>query len=256
MRNVLTKLAAAAAVLAGASTSANAYVILTLTDTFNAVSVSCASNAVCGAGFTIANANLVSFSGAVGDFLVGSTQGSANTPGSAGLAAANTSSLAVTRTDSAAINKGLRVEFRAIDFFAPVGTLKSFQGSASDTAGQGLSRATDQVLSAFQTDSSNGTAFTAPLAPDALSTLSCSFFVTTNNSCDAGTKMWADPLSGVAGFSMRSLQQFNIAAGSVINTTSSLTAGLPLPEPMSASLVGIALLGLAFTARRGANKKA
>ncbi len=263
MRNVLTKLAVAAAALVGGVTSANAYVILTITDLSTATTTICNTSLACGVGWTIINSNTVSFTGTIGAFDVVATQGFGNTPGTPAVAFANTTSLSVNRNDGAAGLKGLKVTFDAIDFSAPIGQFKSLQGSASDTAGAGFFTAgSDFVASQFYVDSAGGTLFNSPLtappgstAADGLYATGCFFFVSTNGSCAAPGITWADPSAPVGTFSARSEQQFALNAASIVQTTSSLTIRT-VPEPMTTTLVGMALVGLAFASRRSAAKKA
>lgn len=262
MRNVLTKLAVATAALVGGVTSANAYVILTITDLSTATTTTC--NTLiggCGAGWSITNLNLVNFSGTVGVFDVAATQGLGNTPGNPNVAFANTTSLSVNRNDGAAGLKGLKVTFDAIDFTAPTSPFKSLQGSASDTAGAGFfTPGSDFVASQFYVDSAGGTAFASPLtappgslAANGLYNTGCFFFVTTSGNCDATPVTWADPSAPIGSFSARSEQQFALNANSIVQTTSSLTIR-QVPEPMTTSLVGLALFGLALASRRAAKK--
>ncbi|MBA4178127.1 MAG: hypothetical protein C0505_16455 [Leptothrix sp. (in: Bacteria)] len=263
MRNVLTKLAVAAAALVGGVTSANAYVILTITDLSTTATTTC--NTLiggCGLGWSITNMNLLSFSGTVGAFDVAATQGLANTPGNVNVAFANTTSLSVGRNDGAAGLKGLQVTFDAIDFTAPITPFKSMGGSASGTSGAGLFSPSDFVSSRFYVDSAGGTAFASPvtlppgaLTADGLYTTACSFFASLSERCDAAPITWADPSAPIGTFSARSEQSFSLNPNSVIQTTSSLTIR-QVPEPMTTSLVGLALFGLALASRRTAAKKA
>ena len=262
MRKVLTKLAVAAAVLAGAVTSAQAYVVLTIEDLSTATVTSCSSIGICGAGWLITDVNNLTFIGNVGVFHVQATQGSANTPGNPLVAFSDSTSLAVTRTDVAAGLKGLKVTFDAIDYTAPTANIKSMTGSASDTSQQ--FGATDFVASQFYVDSAGGAAFASPLTapyaggiPTALDgkyNTGCFFFVDTNGSCAAGTINWVDPSAPLGTFSTRIEQNFSIVASTRVNTTGSMI--IRVPEPMSTALVGIALFGLALTSRRRAAKKA
>lgn len=259
MRNVITKVALAATFVMGVASSANAFVVLTMRDLSTATSVTCNTAAAvtatnCGAGFSITSANFVTYSGSVGAFDVVSTQGISNAPGNANLATANTTSLTVNRNDSAVGIKSLVVDFISFDFFNPNGTIKTFQGSASTTAGDGLfNSATESVFTDFRVDSDNAAnslgALSFNMGSGTVTDLNCTMATGTNNSCNAGNVLWNDPALGVAGFSTRTQQRFNLEASSVINTTSSLTIR-NLPEPMTLSMVGAALLGLGIASRR------
>lgn len=252
MRNVITKVALAAAAVMGLASSANAFVVLTMKDLSTAATATCntavAVSAVnCGAGFSIINANFVNFSGSIGVFNVASTQGLSNAPGTASVATANTTSLTVNRTDGALGTKSLVVDFISFDYFNPTGTLKTFQGSASTTAGDGFfNSATESVDSDFRVDSDNGLGFAAG---PTVTVLGCNMITALSNNCNTGAVVWSDPALGTPGFSARSQQRFKLEASSVINTTSSMTIR-NVPEPMTLSMVGAALLGLGVVSRR------
>lgn len=254
MKSVFNKVAAAATLLMGVASTANAFVVLTMTDLSSATTVTCNTQiGGCGAGFTIINANFVNFSGTVGAFDVASTQGLSNAPGTALVASADTTSLTVNRNDFAAGTKGLVVNFVVFNFFSPTSTSKTMQGSASTTAGAGaFNAATESIFTDFRVDSDNST--TLNVGPTVFQS-NCNMATSTNNSCSAGSIVWADPILGVAGFSSRTQQVFTLEASSIVNTTSSLTIR-NVPEPMTLSLVGVSLLGLAFASRRRAAAKA
>lgn len=264
MRKVLSKLAVAAAVLAGAASSAHAYIIISIGDftgtTLNA-GVSCNTFtdtvAACNAlGFNVLSNNNVTFTGIVGDFDVAQASGVSNTPGNPLFAIDNSTTNTVTRSLASVGLRGLRITVDAIGFTMPAGDVKAITGAGSLTSNFGTAVG-DSVTTLVTIDSSNGTSFTAPALPDALTALSCVLFLpTSNTSCPlVGPATFADPVAGVAGFSVRNAQQFNIAAGAFVSTTSVATI-TPVPEPMTTSLVGVALFGLALASRRRAIKKA
>lgn len=255
MRNVLTKVAVAAAVLMGVASSANAFVVLTMKDLSTATTKSCNSQTLVGCGpgtgFTVINPDFVNFSGSVGVFNVASTQGLNNVPGDPTVATANTTSLTVKRTDAALpipATKSLVVDFISFDFMNPTGVLKTLQGSASTTAGSGFFNAgTETIFTDFRVDSDNGLGFL--LGGTVTGGVNCLMATAVANSCDGGTVVWSDPALGTPGFSTRTQQSFTLEAGSIVNTTSSLTIR-NVPEPMSVSLVGAALLGMGLASRR------
>lgn len=264
MRKVLSKLAVAAAVLAGAASSAHAYIIISIGDfTGNVLNAGVTCNtatmtvAQCGAlGFSVLSNNNVTFSGTVGDFNVAQASGVSNTPGNALFAFDNSTTNTVTRDVASVGLRGLRITVDAIGFMLPAGEVKGITGAGSLTSNFGT-EAGDSVTTLVTVDSSNGTTFTAPAAPDALTALSCVLILpTSNTSCPlTGPSTFSDPATGVAGFSVRNAQQFNIAAGAFVSTTSVATI-TPVPEPMTTSLVGVALFGLALASRRRAIRKA
>ena len=259
MKNVLTKVALAATVLMGVASSANAFVVLTMTQ-IAGPSVSCNTFTLVGcglgSGFTVINPNFVNFSGSVGAFDIASTQGLSNAPGSALVATANTTSLTVNRNDAAVGTKSLLVDFVVFDFFNPTGVDKTLQGSASTTAGQGFfNSATETVNTSFRVNSDNLFTNADFSLTNAAASIGCLMATSINTSCNAGTAVWSDPAIGMPGFSTRTQQAFTLEAASVINTTSSLTIR-NVPEPMTLSLVGAALVGLGFASRRRAAAKA
>lgn len=256
MRNVISKVAAAAAILMSVATSADAFVILSMKDitalggtdtkTCDTSIGITATNCVVADGFTIINVNQVTFLGSVGNFDIASANGITNVPGTAGLATANTTALTVTQTGTGFQN--LVVDFIAWTYTQPTSILKNLDGSAAMTGN--VFAAGDGVFSAFSVDSDTGTSFSG--GPTEFTT-SCLMLAAPSNNCDSPRILWADPLLGVAGFSTRTQQLFGMAAGSIIDGSTRLK--ITVPEPMSLSLVGVALLGLGFASRRRAAKK-
>jgi hypothetical protein len=247
MRKQLALIATAAVALLGAASSAQAYVVLTITDTGTGTQMVCDltswnGNAnYCGAGFNVVNANNVSFSGTVGDHQVATTSGTGNVPGNLVFANLDTSTTSVTRNGGSG---SLEIDIVGFDYTQPVGAIKTFSGSASLTSSPGLFQPTDTVMTNFWVDGANGGNF--------VNGLSCMQSVSTNNSCDAGSLLWND--GAPAQFSIRSRQTYSVAAGGTVNATSSAIVTKHIPEPATLSLVGLALLGAGFAGRRAAKK--
>lgn len=254
MRNMLTKVAAAAVVLMGVATSADAFVILTIKDITavgGTATVTCntslainAGNCGVGTGFSVTSSNNVTFAGIVGDFDVISTQGVTNVPGLPTVATANTTSLTVSRIVGSIGTQNLVVDFVAFGFTQPLGEVKYMDGSAALTGN--FFTAGDLVNTTFSVDSEGGTGF---VAGPTITNTSCLMAAAPSNNCDSPQVLWSDPNSGTPGFSTRTQQVFQMASTSVLDTTSRLKI-TPIPEPMSISLVGAALLGLGVASRR------
>lgn len=251
MRNVLTKVAIAAAMLMGVASAANAFAVLTMRDVSTATVKTCNTFTLVGcgsgSGFTVISPNFVNFSGSIGAFDVASTQGLNNAPGTT-VATSNTTSLTVNRNDVASGIKTLVVDFISFDFFNPTGIWKTMQGSASTTAPASFfNSTTESIITDFRVDSNNG--FGGFAFGPTVSGAACSMATALSNNCNSALIVWNDPALGVAGFSTRTQQAFRIEASSIINTTSSLVIR-NVPEPMTLSMVGAALLGLGFASRR------
>ena len=262
MRNMFTKVAAAAAILAGASTGANAFVVMTLTDvnvtdstfvTLTCSTLNAATTAACaGAGFFVAGGgNIVTFgtsvgSGTIGDYTIVTTTGSSNSPGTPLVATTNRSQTEATRNNSldGDVHR-LLVDFRAFDYSDPNGLFKTLSGSAGITANTGSFAALDSVTTFFSVDKDNLLAATT--------SVQCTLTPATNplnESCGLGPVPWTDN-GGL--FSMSSIQQFDIAIGTTMNSTAN-SAVRNVPEPMTTALIAVALLGVGLATRRGAKK--
>lgn len=256
MRKVFSKGALAAAAVLGLASSANAYVVLTITDLSTATTVTCNSFVGgCGSGFGVAN-NAISFAGSVGAFDIGFSSGTSNAPGNALFATSNTATTTVFRNDAAAGTKSLVIDLIAFDFFNPTGLQKTMEGSATPSNTIGFNSPLESVFTNFRVNSDNGS--TAPsfnLVPGGpVTSFSCTYNPASPTQCfNAGNAVWNDPASGQPGFSMRTQQSFNILAGTSINSSSSLTVR-NVPEPLTVSLVGAALLAAGVASRRKATK--
>ncbi len=270
MRNIVKSVVAAAILACGAAAQASPYVTLTIsdinvTDSVIGSQISCstfsaATAAACGSNFVsgsfptplAAGDDTIGFlNGTVGAFKIVSTTAQSNTPGTSAEAFQNRSQTSASRKDlgDGKVHR-LVVDFVAYGFTNPNAEWKTLSAAAGMTANPGSFAGADKLTSVFSVDKNNLLAFTA--------SLSCTLTVTTsplNESCGLGPVLWQDTNAPDSLFSMRSQQVFDMAIGSTINSTANSSVRL-LPEPMTTSLVGAALLGLALTGRRRAAKKA
>lgn len=262
MRKVLTKLAFATAALVGAVSSAQAYVILKLTDATGVVTSKSCDTSVGGCsaefGAFAPNANAITFNGTVGDFSVSQTSGITFSNATLALAQANNN--LVFRTDGGLGLQGLIIEFTAMDVMAPPDVLKVLSGSGSMSGAPIGAGATDTVVTRVAVNSANLNSFFPPFANagtfGTVTAMGCSFAIAPSAGCDAtdtgltnvGNKsvVWTDP---AVPFSFQTLQRFDINATAFVGTTATALI-TRVPEPASTALVGIALFGLAATARR------
>lgn len=248
MRKQLALIATAAVALLGAASSAQAYIVLTITDTGTGTQKLCNLNSwngfanYCGAGFNVVSATNVSFSGTVGNHTVATTSGTGNIPGNPVFASLGSSTTEVSRQAAGA--GALEIDIVGFNYTQPVGAIKTFSGSASLSSSIGLFQPTDTVMSSFWVDGANGGSL--------VNGLSCMQSVTTNNSCSAGSLLWND--GAPAAFSIRSRQSYTVAAFGTVNATNSAIVTKHIPEPATLSLVGLALLGAGFASRRAARK--
>jgi hypothetical protein len=260
MRKMMTKVALAAVAVVGVSTSAQAYVFMRLADlaadvttiqTAASCNTSLAQSNVAGGNCSTTDgffgyalgANGIGFQGTVGNFSVFTTSGFGNIPGTPTSASLDTSSTRIVN-NTAAISgiDNFYIDFRGFDFLFPAGQAKTLFGTASystTTSGAG-----ETVNTNFYADPLNlgGTTVAD----------SCLMIVVTNDSCNTGSPIvWNDV--GGGSFSLRSQQYFAINGQSIVNATTSVIVGA-VPEPMTLSLVGAALLGAGLASRRRANK--
>ena len=131
------------------------------------------------------------------------------------------------------------INFVGFDFLFPAGADKTLFGTAS-YSGTVLPGVGGSIKTNFYADGTNG--------GNPFNGLTCSMSVTTNDSCNSGpVTSWVDPAP--AEFSLRTQQYFTLNGQTQVNATTSVIAGA-IPEPMTTSLVGVALLGLALASRR------
>lgn len=263
MSKSMTKIALAAAVLAGAATSAQAYVFMRIAD-LAPDQITIQSSAECNTslaqvnvaggncstvdGFTgyALNGTGIGFNGVVGNFEVFTTSGTSNIPGSASAAFLNTSSTSVENlsADGTGLDT-MYIDFRGFNFSAPGAEFKTLFGSASYSGTiSGSGAGVQELDTRFYADPSNGGG--TAVADD------CVRAIVVADACDSGTPvMWSD-VPG-SSFSLRSQQYFSIVGATITNATTSVVAR-PAPEPMTVSLVSIALLGAGLAARRRARQ--
>lgn len=252
----LSKIVAAAALATGA-VSSHAYLIFEVSQFGggpSVVNVCSGENALtiaaCGPQFAVTTNALgqqtIAFVGNVGDFTVSTTNSVSNTPGTSSFARVGTTALSVERSGGTdGDGKKLFIGVRAFNFSQPSGELKTLTGSSGMSSPGGLG--SGSITSEFWADAFNTGAKATP-------TLTCSYPLTASGSCATGDLIWADPLASGAGlFSLRSEHIFDITVGSVFEGTTS-TIARRLPEPMTLTLVGAALIGAAAVSRR--SKKA
>lgn len=256
MIKTLSKIAAAAAMTVGAASS-HAYLIFEVSQFGGGPTITnvcsgenAATIAACGGSFSVTTNGLgqqvITFTGTVGDFFVSSTNSVSNSPGTASFARVSTTALSVERiSGTTGDGRQLFIGVRAFNFSQPDGELKTLTGSSGMSSPGGLGSGT--ITSQFWADPDN-------LGAKATPTLSCSYPLTAAGSCSTPELIWADPAGSGSGlFSLRSEHIFNIAVGSVFEGTTSAIARR-LPEPMTLTLVGAALVGAAVASRR--SKKA
>jgi len=249
MRKSVINLAIAAAALVGASSAVQAKVVLTLqayaADGTTLLSTkTCDSSAfgACSGEFSLIGGGL-NFVGSVSNFTVSTTSFSGNMPGSALSATLDASTTRVQNTAASGFGF-FYIDVYATDYLFPSGDDKYLSGFASITQPASSVTAGDYLQSNFYADGTNSGLAT--------NLRTCTILAATNASCAAPAgATWNDADGGM--FSMRDVQTFRLSAGNTINSTASGEV-TPIPEPMTLSLVGAALLAAGAAARRKAKK--
>lgn len=194
----------------------------------------------------VGKSDIVTFRGLVGDYEVRGTEATSNTPGTPTEATASNTAIRVGRLTNS-LTGDFFVGVQAFDFASPVGEEKTIFGS-SGMSSTGNVAGGSMLTASFWADANNTGA--APAATK----VSCNYFLSSDDSCSTDTKLWADPAgSGGDLFSLRSEYELKLAVGEGIEGTTTVIVR-NVPEPMTLSLVGAALLGAAAAARRRANK--
>lgn len=251
MRNSVSSLGAialAAGLLLAVASPAHSRVVLSISSggtTFacdNSLAVTTTNCAV--GSFNLIGSTGMTFSGSLNGFTVGMTVGLSNLPGDPNGAYLTGTDTFVQRTGAG--QAGLTIDLRALGFQQPNHPNKTLFGASSFSANTPW-QAADSVVGQFATSASNalnptlshsvGNGYTTCTVTAAAGA--------TSGRCDAPTVLWSDPS---APFSMRTRQTYNLSNGAIATFTHSATA--QVPEPMTLSLVGAALLGAAVVSRR------
>jgi hypothetical protein len=261
------KSVAAAAALLSASMGASASITLTLQyddgialrqATCSAATATCVGDSVGSFTFIAGNVGAASASVAFkatnwygwdfgGADFVNVSSASGNMPGAAE-ARLSLSNFSIHRVG--AIGNGA-LNFSAVgnQYFMPADQEKSFVGSSSMTRFEGpdIGPGSSQFTRFFASGNPS-------VALPAFLLDQCAGVIGVNandRSCSVAGN-WTDP--NPAGFSMRIQQQIVLATGESVQSQGSLTLRARVPEPMTLSLVGVALLGAAVAARRRSSK--
>ena len=251
MRKFLSSIAIAAAMVAGASAPAHAvptqWLTVTLSSSAFGSPVTCTTFDLSGCvgwagiGFaapTIGGSQL-KFSGSIGGFTFDIQSNTANLPGTTVAATLDSNVLVLRNTNAAAAT--FTIDVTGYGFTLPSGpdrTIFGSQGGSTGSITTGGSMRAD-----FYADGTNSGLLSNGVG--------CSAVLSTSWQCSTGTSPWV----GGTPFSMRQIQTFTLGAGQDTNATLNETVGR-VPEPISTSLVGAALVALALSSRRRASKKA
>ncbi len=254
-----SKFAIAAAMVFGAASSANATVSLSFTDGANTVICSTVTGTCAGSGagaFTVLS-SIDMAAGAIieikavnwfGWNLGGLFDGSSATSLYGAVdSTLNVDTFLVERIAGNGTGT-LVLNANGFDYSQPPGVMKNSRGSSSMIRQGGPNLDVNSSLfTRFYGDDANG--FPGPA--DLLAQCTAPVGTNTNDRSCSVSANWSDPGQGT--FSMRIAQSITIQAGEKVKTQASLTTQ-SVPEPMTLSLVGAALLGVAAAARRRSTK--
>lgn len=284
MRNLFLKSAVAIAAVAGAASSANAFVYLKLTDVGNNVARECNASVAVGVVLASGNTNCstgfigldadgafvfatagqsydslgvkgLQFGGSIGDFNI-NTQFKTNLPGLPTGADFNETSTAVTRArDLGAVNleNNLTISAIAFGYTNPIGLEKSFGGIASFDSSNYSGNPTvntQQGLDKQNLGNFSGVNVASQSkvkdTTGATGAVAVGPLVSNSHIFPNTTVTFANPTDP---YSLASVQTYTLRVGTVINATSSMNV-LPVSAPTTLALVGLALVGLGLSARR------
>ncbi len=259
--NQLSRIAAAAVMTFGVATSAHATVSLTFLDvtTGNSVSCSTATGICSGAGAaafsvttsfddntTPGNAKIEVTATNWFGWSMGGSLGGSFSAAQYGMTEAvlNLDNFSITRSG---VTGTLNLNAIGKDYSMPPGVDKASFGSSSmiRQSGPNLTDASSQFTN-FYADDLGGDPVVGDLLDGCLST-----GVANSRSCSI-SENWQD--AGGGDFSMRIAQEIRLEQGRTVKTQASLTTTAAVPEPMTLSLVGAALLGAAALSRRQSKK--
>lgn len=182
-----------------------------------------------------------------GDEFVNVSSASGNMPGAA-TARLSLSNFSIKRVGSQG-NGSLNFLAVGNNYYTPATELKSFVGSSSMTRFEGpdLAAASSQFTKFFADDTAAG--FPTTLLDQCAGQIGSN---PNDRSCSVAGN-WTDSGS-LDGFSLRIQQEIKLMTGESVQSQGSLTTTTRVPEPMTLSLVSVALLGAGIAARRRAKK--
>lgn len=146
-------------------------------------------------------------------------------------------------------NGSLNFSAVGYNYLTPSAQFKSYIGSSTMSRFEGpdLNAASSQFTKFFADDTA--TTFPSTLLNECAGVIGVN---TNDRSCSVAGN-WND-LGAADGFSLRIQQEIKLMNGESVQSQASLTTTTRVPEPMTLSLVSLALLGAGIAARRRSNK--